>query len=137
VGATVVVGWTFLTLQPGPHPQRLRASGVAVALRHRPRRTRTRPVSHRRGQIPGQPASPLFKLYIINGREAFHGFYPVGEQAARGDEDSHSVYLTGKDTPLFHQEATDDPEAVGSQYVNQANNWFDSIWTNNSTDDTL
>jgi len=38
------------------------------------------------------------------------------------------------DAPLFHQEATDDPEAVGSQFVNQATTWFDSIWINNSTE---
>jgi hypothetical protein len=69
---------------------------------------------------------------------AFHGFDPAGDHAAVIDADTPSVFdPAGKDTPLFHQEATDDPDAVGSQYVNQANNWFDSIWTNNSTDDTL
>jgi hypothetical protein len=89
-------------------------------------------------EIRSQPASPLFKLYIINGREAFHGFYPAGGPAAKVEGPTHSVSdLTGQDTPLFHQEATDDPEAVGSQYVNQANTWFDSIWSNNSTEVTL
>ena len=41
-----------------------------------------------------------------------------------------------KDAPLFHQEATEDQEAVGSQFVNQATTWFDSIWTNNSAEVT-
>jgi DNA-binding transcriptional regulator YhcF (GntR family) len=83
-------------------------------------------------EVRSQPASPLFKLYLINGREAFHGFYPVDEPPAKTDDGTHSIFEPkGKDAPLFHQEATDDPEAVGSQYVNQANTWFESIWTHN------
>ena len=85
-------------------------------------------------EVRSQPSSPLFKLYIINGHEAFHGFHPGREHAVDIAGDTHSVFdLMGKDTPLFHQEATDDPEAVGSQFVNQANTWFDSFWTNNSS----
>jgi hypothetical protein len=88
-------------------------------------------------EVRTQPASPLFKLYIINGREAFQGFDPIGEQVVNTEKDSNrDREPTNKDTQLFHQEATDDPEAVGSQYVNQANTWFDSIWTNNSTEVT-
>ena len=89
-------------------------------------------------EVRSQPASPLFKLYIINGHEAFHGFYPVREHAVNIEGDTHNVSdLMGKDTTLFHQEATDDPEAVGSQFVSQANTWFDSFWTNISTEVTL
>jgi DNA-binding transcriptional regulator YhcF (GntR family) len=81
-------------------------------------------------EVRSQPASPLFKLYIINGREAFQGFNPLGEHAVNveGNTNSDDEPMS-KDTPLFHQEATEDPEAIGSQYVNQAKNWFDSIWT--------
>jgi DNA-binding transcriptional regulator YhcF (GntR family) len=86
-------------------------------------------------EVRSQPASPLFKLYIINGHEAFHGFYPVGEDAAKIEGDTDNAFdLMGKGTPLFHQEASDDPEAVGSQFVSQANIWFDSFWTNNSSE---
>jgi hypothetical protein len=86
-------------------------------------------------EVRSQPASPLFKLYIINGREAFQGFDPIGEQVVNTEKDSNrDREPKSKDTPLFHQEATDDPEAVGSQYVNQANTWFESIWTNNSNE---
>jgi hypothetical protein len=89
-------------------------------------------------EVRSQPASPLFKLYLINGHEAFHGFYPMSEHAVDIAGDTHSAFdRFGKDTPLFHHEATDDPESVGSQYVNQANIWFDSIWTNNGTAVTL
>jgi len=126
------------TSPTGTHPQRLRAPlGVAFALGHPARRARTCPVGHRRVSIPANPA-PVQALHI-NGREAFHGCYPAGEHAAGIDADTPSVLdPAGKDTPLFHQEATDDPEAVGSQYVTQANNtWFDSIWTNNGTEFSL
>jgi hypothetical protein len=62
----------------------------------------------------------------------------MGEDAVNIEEDnsSHGEPMS-KDAPLFHQEATDDPEAIGSQYVNQANNWLDSIWTTNSNEFTL
>jgi hypothetical protein len=88
-------------------------------------------------EVRSQPASPLFKLYIINGREAFQGFNLIGDQAVNTEKDSNrDLEPTSEDTPLFHQEATDDPEAVGSQYLNQANTWFDSIWTDNRTEVT-
>jgi DNA-binding transcriptional regulator YhcF (GntR family) len=89
-------------------------------------------------EVRSQPASPLFKLYIINGREAFHGFYPVREHAVKINGSIHKVFdLMGKDTTLFQHEASDDPEAVGSQFVSQATTWFESIWTNISNQVTL
>jgi hypothetical protein len=36
--------------------------------------------------------------------------------------------LMGKDTTLFHHAATNDPDSMGTQYVQQARQWFDSIW---------
>jgi hypothetical protein len=80
-----------------------------------------------------QPAPPLFKLYIINGSEAFQGFDPLGEQTVNLEENGSSdAKPRVEETQLFHQEATDDPKAVGSQFINQAKNWFDSIWTSNT-----
>jgi hypothetical protein len=67
-------------------------------------------------EVRSQPAAPLFKLYIMNGREAFHGFYPVREHAVKIEGNAHNVFdFMGKDITLFHHEATEDPEAVGSQ----------------------
>ena len=73
--------------------------------------------------------APLFKLFIINNSEAFFGFYPVVK---------HSVALKGapvdifdpmgKDATLFHFAKSDDQEDVNSQYVEQAANWFGSVW---------
>jgi DNA-binding transcriptional regulator YhcF (GntR family) len=85
-------------------------------------------------EVRSQPAPPLFKLYIINGREAFYGFYPVSEHTVKIEESTHKVFdLMGKDTTLFHHEASEDPEAVESQFISQATTWFESIWTNIST----
>jgi hypothetical protein len=94
-------------------------------------------------EVRTQPASPLFKLYIINGHEAFHGFYPVREHTVKIEGSTHKVFdlnspwHAGKDTTLFHHEATEDPEEVGSQFVSQATTWFESIWANISTEVTL
>ena len=89
-------------------------------------------------EVRSQPASPLFKLYIINGREAFHGFYPVRRHAVKIEGSTHNVFdLMGKDTTLFQQEASDDPEGLGSQFVSQATTWFESIWTNISNEVNL
>ena len=89
-------------------------------------------------EVRSQPAAPLFKLYIINGREAFHGFYPVREHSVKIEGNTHSVLdLMGKDATLFHHEATDDPEAVGSQFVSQSTIWFESLWTHISIAVTL
>jgi DNA-binding transcriptional regulator YhcF (GntR family) len=73
--------------------------------------------------------TPLFKLYIINGTEAFFGFYPVAERAVKIGDVDHRVYdLMGKDAVLFHHAAGDDPLGVEAQFVQQSLRWFDSAW---------
>lgn len=72
----------------------------------------------------------LFKLYIINGREAFFGFYPIVDRTVTINGDAHHVYdLMGKDATLFHHAATTDEDDTATQYVTQATTWFDSMWT--------
>ncbi len=74
-------------------------------------------------------SAPLFKLYLINDTEAFFGFYPVREHKLTIKGEPHAVYdLVGKDTTLFHHAATSDADAMGTQYVQQARQWFDSMW---------
>jgi DNA-binding transcriptional regulator YhcF (GntR family) len=81
-------------------------------------------------QVRFHQSSPLFKLYVLNDREAFFGFYPVQEHAVTIDGKRHKVYdLMGKDAVLFHHAADDDAETMGSQYVEQARKWFDSLWS--------
>ncbi|MFB7946320.1 GntR family transcriptional regulator [Kitasatospora phosalacinea] len=75
-------------------------------------------------------ASSLFKLYILNRAEAFFGFYPLRERTVAIDGDSHTFFdVTGKDTTLFHHAVGPDDSSLGSQYVQQAQSWFDSVWS--------
>ena len=72
---------------------------------------------------------PLFKLYIVNEAEAFFGFYPVREHKVTIKGETHAVYdLMGKDAVLFHQASNADEDSTGTQYVEQARLWFDSVW---------
>src|SRR5664279_540253 len=71
----------------------------------------------------------LFKLYLLNETEAFFGFYPVREHSVRIAGEAHNVFdLMGKDAVLFHHSIDDDAESTNSQYVSQAQIWFDSMW---------
>ena len=80
-------------------------------------------------------AAPLFKLYIINGDEVFFGFYPITEHVVPLDGEQRKIYdLMGKDTTLFHHAVSDDEASSGTQYVQQAKLWFDSMWTSVARD---
>jgi hypothetical protein len=41
--------------------------------------------------------------------------------------------LMGKDATMFHHEGGD-PESIGGQFVDQAQAWFDSMWSTISTE---
>jgi DNA-binding transcriptional regulator YhcF (GntR family) len=75
--------------------------------------------------------SPLaFKVYIINGLEAFFGFYPVAKHTVRLKGQQEDIYdLVGKDAVLFHHAADNGPDSIDFQYVEQARSWFESMWT--------
>jgi hypothetical protein len=75
-------------------------------------------------------AGPLFKLYILNGDEAFFGFYPVVEHAVPIKGEQVGIFdAMGKDATLLHFVATDDPAATDPLFVAEAQRWFDSVWT--------
>ena len=81
-------------------------------------------------QIRVHNLTPLFKLYILNNDEAFFGFYPVREHKVTLNGETRPMYdLMGKDAVLFHHTISDDDTSIGSQYVEQARAWFDSIWS--------
>jgi DNA-binding transcriptional regulator YhcF (GntR family) len=86
-------------------------------------------------QIRVHPTAPMFKLYMINDEEAFFGFYPVREHVITFGGETQTMYdLMGKDAILFHHSANDDDTSTGSQYVDQAKTWFDSMWTSIATE---
>ncbi len=74
-------------------------------------------------------ASPQFKLYLINGKDAFFGFYPAVERSVTIQGVPTDIYdLLGKDVPLFHYAADDNDGDHGEQFITAARSWFDSIW---------
>ena len=80
-------------------------------------------------QVRVHGGTPTFKLYLLNGSEAFFGFYPLTEHTvALGGKPVPMFDLMGKDVTLFHYEKGDDPTGIGAQFVEQAQAWFDSIW---------
>ncbi|MGC4855902.1 GntR family transcriptional regulator [Micromonospora sp. DT4] len=75
-------------------------------------------------------ASPLFKLYMLNGEEVFFGFYPAVERTVTIKGEPMAIYdLMGKDVPLFHYAVTDDDTSDGTQFVEASRQWFDSVWS--------
>jgi DNA-binding transcriptional regulator YhcF (GntR family) len=74
--------------------------------------------------------SPQFKLYLLNDEEAFFGFYPAVERTVTIKGNPVAIYdLMGKDVPLFHYAVTDEDASHGTQFVQSARVWFDSLWT--------
>jgi hypothetical protein len=79
----------------------------------------------------------MFKMYLLNEEEVFFGFYPVVERDVSIDGKNVPIFdAVGKDTVLFHHSVSDDDRATGSQYVDQARMWFDSVWSTISRTDT-
>ncbi|MFF3553447.1 GntR family transcriptional regulator [Streptomyces tsukubensis] len=74
-------------------------------------------------------ASSLFKLYILNQRDVFFGFYPLRERSLTVEGEPYTFFdVTGKDATLFHHSAGPDDASLGSQYVQQSTAWFTSVW---------
>ena len=92
-------------------------------------------ISTASAQIRTYPAVPLFKLYILNGEQAFSGYYPVVEHTVPLDGENVAMWdLMGKDATLFHHARDVDPDSTGSQFVAQSLMWFDSIWNSVAQD---
>ena len=78
-------------------------------------------------RVHGLP--PQFKLYVINGQDAFFGFYPVTEHTVKARGAVHAMYdVMGKDSILFHHSDDGDPASPAAQYVAQSRAWFESVW---------
>jgi transcriptional regulator with XRE-family HTH domain len=87
-------------------------------------------------QVRTYGMAPSFKMYIVNGEEVFFGLYPLTEHVvALEGEKITMVDLAGKDTVLFHQSS--DGTAAGNAYVEQFQNWFESMWTTVSRERAL
>lgn len=75
-------------------------------------------------------AAPVFKTYLINGTEAFFGFYPVATHEATIDGKAVPMHdVMGKDATLMHYATDNDPDSAGAVFIGQAQGWFDSVWS--------
>lgn len=80
-------------------------------------------------QIRVHGSAPLFKLYILNEKELFFGFYPVVEHEVTINKKRVPIFdPMGKDAVLFHHSADSDPESQSSLYISETAKWFDSVW---------
>jgi hypothetical protein len=71
--------------------------------------------------------APHFKPYLVNGADAFFGFYPVVRRTVTVHGKRTPMFdVLGKDVPLSHFAAEDDETSEGSQYIHQAQAWYDS-----------
>lgn len=74
------------------------------------------------------PLSPSFRLYLINDDDAVFGFYPVVPRTLEAGGREHRVYdVDAPDETVFHHSSAD-PESSDARYVEQAREWFDSVW---------
>lgn len=73
--------------------------------------------------------APTFKLYTLNGREVFFGFYSIVKRDVTVGGSPIEIFdPMGKDVTLFHYVADEDEGSQGTQFVESARQWFDSVW---------
>jgi DNA-binding transcriptional regulator YhcF (GntR family) len=88
-----------------------------------------------RAEVRTHDMPPSFKLYILNGSEAFFAFYPVVDNTVPINGTATVIRdVLGKDTPLFHFAASDGDTSFSVEYIEQARRWFDSRWETIATE---
>lgn len=86
-------------------------------------------------EVRAHSTATLFKLYLLNDDEAFFAFYPVVRHRVMVKGQQTEIFdVLGKDVPLFHFSVSDDDTSEATQYVEQAREWFDSVWHTISRD---
>ena len=79
-------------------------------------------------EIRAHGCSPLFKLYLINGEEAFFGLYPILKHPVMLPGGMQDIYdLMGKDAMVFHHSAHSG-NTTDLAYLDHASTWFASMW---------
>lgn len=82
-----------------------------------------------RVEVRVHSGTQFFKLYVINKQDAFFGYYPIKPNKVVAQGEAIEIYdLVGKDTVLFHHSVNDSESSSGTQQVEQARMWFDSVW---------
>ncbi|GAB3129013.1 hypothetical protein GCM10027160_54980 [Streptomyces calidiresistens] len=74
-------------------------------------------------------STPAFKLYLINRREAFFGFYPVTPNTVPVNGTPTKILdVMGLDTVLFPYFQSENPGRSDAVWIEQGQMWFDSMW---------
>ncbi|MYS22620.1 MULTISPECIES: GntR family transcriptional regulator [unclassified Streptomyces] len=84
--------------------------------------------------IKALAATPLFKLYLLNGTELLHGYYKFAEEDVEVDEETKETvraYDTyGLRSTLFHYSSVGVAEDSGpAVLLRETQLWFESLWT--------
>ena len=81
-------------------------------------------------QIRACQCPPLFKLYLLNGDEAFFGLYPLVKHTIPLPGGQRDMYdPMGKDAVVFRHSTASGDDA-DAQFVDQAQAWFNGMWDN-------
>jgi DNA-binding Lrp family transcriptional regulator len=77
------------------------------------------------------PLTPVQKVYLINGRTALLGLYRVMERPVEFRGRTRDIYdVLGVGATLFtHRAHEADPDSPGSRFVDEAQAWFESLWS--------
>ncbi|SCK05300.1 winged helix-turn-helix domain-containing protein [Streptomyces sp. WMMB 322] len=80
-------------------------------------------------------ATPLHKIYILNGTEALMGYYTVvRDRVPYRDEELEIFDVLGLESPLFRFSAgPDGHDKQDDAFLAHSQAWFDSLWENLST----
>jgi DNA-binding transcriptional regulator YhcF (GntR family) len=84
-------------------------------------------------QFRSLPATPMFKLYLLNHDTALHGLYRLVPRVVTFEDGSGEgeIYdVLGISATLFpHRRDPADPASPESRFVQETQDWFDSVWT--------
>ena len=85
-------------------------------------------VSDATAEIRAHGCSPLFKLYVLNGEEAFFGLYPILRHPVMLPGGMQDIYdPMGKDAMVFHHSAHSG-NPTDHAYLDHAATWFTTMW---------
>lgn len=91
-------------------------------------------VPHASAETRVYSSAPLFKAYIVNEVDVFFGYYPVVKHEVPIEGKRQAIFdPMGKDAVMFQHTDDGDPESIGSLFVAQTRQWFDSVWTTIAT----
>ncbi|MGW7412670.1 winged helix-turn-helix domain-containing protein [Streptomyces sp. NPDC054863] len=81
-------------------------------------------------EIKRVPLTPHSKLYLFNGTIALQGYYKVVERRIELDdgEELDTIDVLGLRAALFRYEKDANERSLGSLFVADSQEWFDSVW---------